>query len=474
VLEVGCGAGNSVYPLVEENPRAYVHACDFSPRAVEIVRQHPRYAAERHRVNAFVADITDPASLPGDSVPPGTVDFVMCVFVLSAIAPARMAAALANMRACLRPGSGAVAFRDYASGDLAEMRLSGAGRGHRRQRLGERNYVRGDGTCSYFFEEPEVLELFRAAGFRCRSLTTHERFIDNRSRQVRMLRRWVQGVFSLDPATERVPYEPSFRGAGNVSVPGAGDGGARDAALASAGVLRLGGGGEGAAWDYDSVMQGRKRRGGAAPPGGGGARRALAPARAPPGGAADPGRAAARARELAERGLAALERTGVLLSVVEWAWGGGEGGGEGGGAGGLARWLSPLLEAWGRGRPGGLRVGVVVEGRGGGPSLGDALARARDGEGRGGAAFDVVAVVGDASAAAAEAACGLLRPGCASRCVWACGPGRDAGLRRRAGGGAGVKPVAPTGREAAALAAAGAPGVVLLQPVVAGGWGFAA
>ena len=152
----------------------------------------------------------------------------------------------------------------------------------------------------------------------------------------------------------------------------------------------------------------------------------------------------------------------------------GEGGGEGGGAGGLARWLSPLLEAWGRGRPGGLRVGVVVEGRGGGPSLGDALARARDGEGRGGAAFDVVAVVGDASAAAAEAACGLLRPGCASRCVWACGPGRDAGLRRRAGGGAGVKPVAPTGREAAALAAAGAPGVVLLQPVVAGGWGFAA
>lgn len=38
VLEVGCGAGNTVYPLLQENPAAFIHACDFSPRAVELVK----------------------------------------------------------------------------------------------------------------------------------------------------------------------------------------------------------------------------------------------------------------------------------------------------------------------------------------------------------------------------------------------------------------------------------------------------
>lgn len=42
--QVGCGAGNSVFPLLEINPASYVYACDFSPRAVELVQAHPAYA----------------------------------------------------------------------------------------------------------------------------------------------------------------------------------------------------------------------------------------------------------------------------------------------------------------------------------------------------------------------------------------------------------------------------------------------
>lgn len=41
--QVGCGAGNSVFPLLEINPASYVYACDFSPRAVELVQAHPAY-----------------------------------------------------------------------------------------------------------------------------------------------------------------------------------------------------------------------------------------------------------------------------------------------------------------------------------------------------------------------------------------------------------------------------------------------
>ncbi len=38
LLEAGCGVGNTVFPLLEENPQLFVYACDFSPRAIEFVK----------------------------------------------------------------------------------------------------------------------------------------------------------------------------------------------------------------------------------------------------------------------------------------------------------------------------------------------------------------------------------------------------------------------------------------------------
>ena len=38
LLEVGCGVGNAFFPLLEEIPNMYVHACDFSPRAIQFVK----------------------------------------------------------------------------------------------------------------------------------------------------------------------------------------------------------------------------------------------------------------------------------------------------------------------------------------------------------------------------------------------------------------------------------------------------
>ena len=36
--QVGCGAGNTIFPLVAAYHKLYVHACDISPHAIELVK----------------------------------------------------------------------------------------------------------------------------------------------------------------------------------------------------------------------------------------------------------------------------------------------------------------------------------------------------------------------------------------------------------------------------------------------------
>ena len=99
-----------------------------------------------------MADITsDDLTSPGvGGVPLAGIDACTMVFVLSAISPAAMPAALARVAACLRPGTGRVLFRDYTEGDLAAARLAAVGR---QQRLDANFYSRWDGTRSFFFSE---------------------------------------------------------------------------------------------------------------------------------------------------------------------------------------------------------------------------------------------------------------------------------------------------------------------------------
>lgn len=37
-MEVGCGVGNTVYPLLEENPNLFIYAFDFSKIAIELLK----------------------------------------------------------------------------------------------------------------------------------------------------------------------------------------------------------------------------------------------------------------------------------------------------------------------------------------------------------------------------------------------------------------------------------------------------
>lgn len=56
LLEVGCGVGNFLFPLLEENPKLSMYACDFSTRAVQMVKEDVRFKPER--LTVFTCDVT--------------------------------------------------------------------------------------------------------------------------------------------------------------------------------------------------------------------------------------------------------------------------------------------------------------------------------------------------------------------------------------------------------------------------------
>lgn len=156
LLEAGCGVGNCIFPLLEDDLNIFVYACDFSPRAVEFVKQNPLYCPER--CCAFQCDLTKDDLM--ENVPQGSVDVITLIFVLSAVHPDKMKLVLENINRVLKPG-GIVLFRDYGLYDHAMLRFKPG------SKLGENFYVRQDGTRSYFFSKEFLAELFEKTGFHC-------------------------------------------------------------------------------------------------------------------------------------------------------------------------------------------------------------------------------------------------------------------------------------------------------------------
>lgn len=220
VLEVGAGAGNTAFPLVDgnENDELKVYAYDFSKKAVEVMKEDERCDDVR-----MTAERWDVATEENSGLPPGlekgSVDVVVMIFIFSALSPKQWRQAVTNIFKVLKPG-GDVLFRDYGKGDLAQVRFK-AGRW-----MGENFYVRGDGTRVYFFEKEELeriwtggpleegeadrkendsqaermngtaeIERLGNAGFEIIDLGVDRRLIVNRQRRIKMYRCWIQGRF---------------------------------------------------------------------------------------------------------------------------------------------------------------------------------------------------------------------------------------------------------------------------------------
>ena len=85
ILEVGCGVGNTVFPLLEAtcSRDRFVYCCDFSSKAIDIVRKSPNYDADK--CHAFVSDIS--STEDNFPFPESSLDVILLIFVMSAITP---------------------------------------------------------------------------------------------------------------------------------------------------------------------------------------------------------------------------------------------------------------------------------------------------------------------------------------------------------------------------------------------------
>lgn len=157
IAEIGCGAGNAVFPLLSanRNPDLSLRAYDYSSHAVKVVQTNPLYEAPpAGNIHAAVWDLASQSLPPG--LAPGSVDIVILIFVLSALHPREWRQAITNIHTLLKPG-GRVLFRDYGRHDLTQLRFKTG-------RLLEDNfYIRGDKTRVYFFELDELALLFTGA-----------------------------------------------------------------------------------------------------------------------------------------------------------------------------------------------------------------------------------------------------------------------------------------------------------------------
>ena len=187
LLDMGCGVGNSFYPLLVRLPNLYINAFDFSKRAINMSKTHPMYEKEKYRINVYDLDLVK------DDIPNKNNDYGILMFVLSAIKPEEHERVVEKISKVINKG-GILYFRDYARYDMAQIRFAK----RKKNRVGDNLYMRKDKTLSYFFDKNEIEKLFIKYGFSIVNSNLICRLIENRKENKKMHRLWLQIKFKKE------------------------------------------------------------------------------------------------------------------------------------------------------------------------------------------------------------------------------------------------------------------------------------
>lgn len=185
ILEIGCGVGNTLFPILlqNKNPLLIIHGVDYSKNAIEILKKSNLFCGDNIR-----ASIWDMAN-PNGEFPEGAtdVDIVILIFTFSSLSPDQWDIAICNIYKMLKP-NGIILFRDYGRWDMTQLRFKG------KRFLEDNFYVRGDGTRVYFFALEQMQEIFGKL-FKIEYNELDKRLLVNRTSMQKMFRVWIQGIF---------------------------------------------------------------------------------------------------------------------------------------------------------------------------------------------------------------------------------------------------------------------------------------
>jgi len=235
IIEIGCGVGNTLLPLLELKPFVYIpvkekgiddelkniqkeqlikkrlviHGFDFSSVAINLLQKDPRFINANCDNNRSISGVWDITQSKPDLY--SKSDISLLLFVMSAISPSKMVQAAQNAANTLKPG-GILLLRDYGRYDEAQMKLGCS----RNKRLGNNFYVKSDGTRCYYFMLEDIAQLFggngnvtsignkdknedaaisAGAGLEILELKYVQRVYKNRANETSRRRIWVQGRF---------------------------------------------------------------------------------------------------------------------------------------------------------------------------------------------------------------------------------------------------------------------------------------
>lgn len=209
VIEVGCGYGCSMFPLLEKFEFKYI-ATDFSKEALQILSANPKFDLSRCLITVW--DIAEPAP---ELLFDYSVQAILCVFALSAVHPDFHVLCLKNMRALLlnrnikqksneidsislesepcddvKCNQNVILFRDYGIHDMTMYRHN--------TRYSETLYRRADGTLSYYFDLPYLRDIAALAGLSILELEYATVRVSNRKTENVMHRVFVHAVFAVN------------------------------------------------------------------------------------------------------------------------------------------------------------------------------------------------------------------------------------------------------------------------------------